>query len=217
MWVKICANTTLADARFAAEAGADAVGFVFAPSKRQVTASQVREIVAGLPDGVERVGVFGALPAEEIAEAAKHARLTALQLHGGLDAALSSRLRGLLGPDVALIQTVHWSLDLPDAETIVSADLDRLGSSGRALLDAKVGGASGGLGVSFDWAAAGRVVGLHPGLPVILAGGLRSDNVAEAIRKVQPWGVDVASGVEASPGMKDYDKVRAFIENARGA
>ncbi len=116
IWVKICANTTLADARHAAEAGADAVGFVFAPSRRQVTAEQVREIAAGLPDGVERVGVFAAQPAEEIAAATKHARLTALQLHGGFDLALSARLRELLGPEVALIQTVHWNVEDPDAE-----------------------------------------------------------------------------------------------------
>ena len=182
MWVKICANTTLADARHAADAGADAVGFVFAPSKRQVTAEQVREIAAGLPEGVERVGVFGALPAEEIAAAAKYARLTALQLHGGFDPALRTRLLELLGPEVSLIQTVHWNVDDPDAEAQVGAGLKRLVNSGRALLDAKVGSASGGLGVAFDWAAAARVLRTSTAvLPVILAGGLRPDNVVEAV------------------------------------
>ncbi len=216
MWVKICASTTLADARLAAEAGADAVGFVFAPSKRQVTAAQVREMVAGLPASVEKVGVFGDLPAVEIAQAAQHAGLTAVQLHGGFNRLLSAHLRELLGPGIELLQTVHWSLDEADAEAFVTTALGEVEAyepCGRVLVDARVAGASGGLGVAFDWVAAGRVLARRT---VILAGGLRADNVAEAVRTVRPWGVDVASGVESSPGVKDPAKVRAFIENAWG-
>lgn len=219
MWVKICANTTLEDARAAAEAGADAVGFVFAPSKRQVTAQQVREISLGLPLSVARVGVFGELPAEDIAAAAQHAQLTAIQLHGTYEEALGKRLTELLGPAVSLIQAVHWSLDQPTAAAQVSAALSALEQSApsrRALLDAKAGGASGGLGLAFDWLAAGEVFARHKGVSIILAGGLRPDTVAEAIRATRPWGVDVASGVEHAPGRKDLGKVREFIKNARG-
>ena len=217
MWVKICANTTLEDALQAARAGADAVGFVFAPSKRQVTAEQVRAIVSGLPDGVEKVGVFGALPGEDIAAAARYAQLTAIQLHGAFDAGVTARLAELLGSEVKLIQTVHWALDEPDAEGNVAAGLSQLTPGQQALLDAKVAGTSGGLGVAFDWIAAGRIVSIHKAVPVILAGGLRPETVAEAVRTVKPWGVDVASGVESTPGKKDHQKVAAFIKNARGA
>ncbi len=220
MWVKICANTTLQDALQAAEAGADAVGFVFAPSKRQVNAGQVRDITAGLPADVERVGVFGYLPAAEIADAARHAGLSAVQLHGLFNADYSLRLATLLGPEIAIIQTVHWALDEADAAANVSATLQSLHNAApgrRALLDAKVAGSSGGLGVAFNWAEAGKVLAAHGGSKVILAGGLRPETVAEAIAKVQPWGVDVASGVEREPGLKDPQKVSEFIKNARGA
>ena len=218
MWVKICANTTLEDARTAAELGADAVGFVFAPSTRQVTPKQVREISFGLPDGVERVGVFGALPADEIAEAAATARLTAVQLHGGYDPALSSRLGELLGTDVRLIQTAHWMVGEDEASAHdVGQRLERIEGGGRVLIDAKVGNVSGGTGRTFRWQNAAGVFASYPSLQLILAGGLRPDNVAEAIQTLQPWGVDVASGVETSPGQKDPRKVREFIENARRA
>lgn len=218
MWVKICANTTSSDARAAADAGADAVGFVFAPSRRQVNASQVREIANGLPPSLERVGVFAGIAAEEIAEAARFARLTAVQLHGGYRAETSQRLRELLGADFVLIETASW--DLEDQARSAQDVTRALGTiaHGRALIDARVGGNSGGLGIAFDWAEAGTVVAHAPAeLHVILAGGLRPETVAEAVRLVQPWGVDVASGVELKPGVKDSRRVREFIENARNA
>ena len=213
MWVKICANTTLEDALAAAEFGADAVGFVFASSKRQMTAEAVGRISAQMPNGVERVGVFGALPAGEIATAAEVAGLNAVQLHGGYDREVTERLRELLGDRVALIQTVHWTVgeDLESAEK-VRGELAGLGEE-RVLVDAKVGAASGGTGVSFDWERARGVLAGHSRL--IVAGGLRPENVAEAVRVLRPWGVDVASGVELEPGRKDLDKVRRFIELAR--
>jgi phosphoribosylanthranilate isomerase len=223
MWVKICANTCVEDAVKAAELGADAVGFVFAPSKRQVTAEQVRLIAAELPVGVERVGVFGDLSAEEIARAAETARLTAAQLHGGFDEALSKRLEELLAPEVSLIQTVHvplgdsWRGDRRD-DVHASLELVRLKApSGRVLLDTKVGSGSGGTGISYDWRSVADSLAGHPGLRVIAAGGLNPHNVGEAIGTLRPWGVDVASGVEREPGRKDFAKLKAFIENARGA
>jgi len=220
MWVKICANTCVEDAVKAAELGADAVGFVFAPSKRLVTAEQVRPIAAALPVGVERVGVFGALPAEEIARAAEMAKLTAVQLHGGFDRKLTERLFVLLGPGVEIIQTVHWAVGEDDASaSVVREELARIAELGpfRVLVDAKTGGATGGTGIPFDWARAAPVLGSQPTLNVILAGGLKPETVGEAIRVLKPWGVDVASGVEREPGRKDFVKMKAFIENARGA
>lgn len=213
MWVKICANTNLEDALAAAEFGADAVGFVFAASQRQMTPEAVGRISAGLADGVERVGVFGALPAEEIASAAEVAGLNAVQLHGGYDLALSERLRELLGDRIELIQTVHWTVGEDAAsEEKAGRQLVELGGE-RVLVDARVGTASGGMGVSFDWERARQVFGVHPRL--IVAGGLRPENVKEAVRVLKPWGVDVASGVELRPGRKNLEKVRKFIDSAR--
>jgi phosphoribosylanthranilate isomerase len=220
MWVKICANTCAEDALKAAEFGADAVGFVFAPSRRQVTAEQVRPISELLPDGVERVGVFGEESAEEIAAVVDKARLTTVQLHGGFDLRRTQRLEDLL-PEVAIIQTAHWRID-DDEVTIRSfsnqiAKIEGYATGRRVLVDTKVGDQSGGMGVSFDWDKAAQVLSNRHGLWVILAGGLRPENVAEAIGTVKPWGVDVASGVERDPGRKDFAKLKAFIENARGA
>jgi phosphoribosylanthranilate isomerase len=221
MWIKICANTNLDDAQLAAELGADAVGFVFSPSTRRVTAAQVAHITPHLPTSVERVGVFPALAAEEIAQVAQEAGLNAVQLHGGFDQALVRQLHGIFGGRVKLIQTLHWQLDKDSANAEVAQQLKALASEGlvdRVLIDSKVGSATGGTGVSFDWnAARGTLAEAAAGLKLIVAGGLRQDNVAEAIRRLDPWGVDVASGVEAAPRRKSLEKLSAFIRAARNS
>lgn len=220
MWIKICANTNLDDAQMAAELGADAVGFVFAPSRRRVTAKEVAQITPHLPQSVERVGVFDSRYAEEIAAAVREAGLNAVQLHGGGEPILVRRLNELFEGKIAIIQTVHWAVN-EDSESAKSVRqcLDVIEAGGlieRILVDSKVGQATGGTGVSFDWSAARDV--LRSGerrLKMIVAGGLNPDNVAEAISELNPWGVDVASGVERERGKKDPDKVAAFIKNAR--
>ena len=220
MWIKICANTNLEDAKLAAELGADAVGFVFAPSKRQVTAAQVARITPHLPATVERVGVFPALVAEEIAETAQQAGLNAVQLHGGVSLALVRQLHKIFDGQVSLIQTVHWETYTRDASAAVVADhLKAIAAQGfvdRILIDAKIGSTTGGTGTTFDWNAASTTLAeAGAGLKLIIAGGLRHDNVAGAIRKLAPWGVDVASGVEQSPGRKSPEKLAAFIRTVR--
>ena len=215
MWVKICANTNLEDALAAAEMGADAVGFVFAPSKRQVSVAQVREIARKLPASVGRVGVFVGEDVKAIARAAEESGLTAVQVHKGLDANGRARLTKRLGPGIEVIQVVHWSLSEEGVATRVRAQMAESADGARVLLDAKVGGESGGLGVSFDWTAAKDVLDAGR-VRLIVAGGLRAENVAEAVRVLRPWGVDVASGVESSPGRKDLNKMRLFLEQARG-
>lgn len=221
MWVKICANTCAEDALKAAELGADAVGFVFAPSSRRVTAAEVRAIAEVMPAGVERVGVFGVGSATDIAEVANEARLTGVQLHGGLDLELMRELRRRLVAETTIIQTLHWSvedgIESGDRVRDEMAGIAKSGLGCRVLVDAKVGASSGGLGKPFDWGSARGVLESQPTLEVIVAGGLRPDNIAEAIRVLRPWGVDVASGVEREPGRKDFAKLRSFIENARGA
>jgi phosphoribosylanthranilate isomerase len=220
MWIKICANTNLDDALKAAELGADAVGFVFAPSTRQMTVPDVARITQHLPEGLESVGVFPALSAQEIANAAQESGLSAVQLHGGVNLQLVRQLDELFTGQVRIIQTVHWDVDSDGASApLVAQQLREIAADGivdRVLIDSKAGSATGGTGVSYDWSAATTAfVEAGAGLKLIIAGGLRPDNIAEAIRKLNPWGVDVASGVEESLGRKSPEKLAAFIHAAR--
>ena len=227
MWIKVCANTCVEDALRAAELGADAVGFVFAPSARQVTPQQVRAITRALPAEVERIGVFGDAGVEEIAQAAETAGLTGVQLHGKFDVGLMEML-GERIPALAVIPVVHWAvtgIEAPDEEEPVRQAmraLDQVACAApgrRVLVDAKVGRVSGGLGISFNWERAQGVFDAQreQGVRMVLAGGLRPENVAKAVQVLRPWGVDVASGVERVPGRKDFGKLREFLKNARGA
>jgi phosphoribosylanthranilate isomerase len=220
MWIKICANTNLEDAQLAAEFGADAVGFVFAPSPRQVTAAEVARITPHLPESLESVGVFPALEAQQIVDIAQECGLNTVQLQGGLSFELMRQLDEIFNGQVRLIQTVHWQVDADAASAAVVAQqlrqIDADGLAGRVLIDAKVGQALGGTGVSFDWdAARAAFAEAATGLKLIVAGGLRPENVPDAIRRLNPWGVDVASGVEQSPGRKSPEKLAAFIRAAR--
>jgi phosphoribosylanthranilate isomerase len=219
MWIKICANTNLDDAQMAAELGADAVGFVFAPSRRRVTSKEVAQITPHLHAKVERIGVFDSLYAEEIAAAVREAGLTAVQLHGGGEPVLAKRLNELFEGKVRIIQTVHWAVE-EGGESAKSVRqrlcaIEAGSTIERVLIDSKVGQATGGTGVSFDWVAARSVLASGGSrLKMIVAGGLRPENVAEAISELNPWGVDVTSGVEKSPGRKDPKKLGEFIRNA---
>jgi phosphoribosylanthranilate isomerase len=220
MWIKICANTNLDDAQLAAELGADAVGFVFARSTRRVTPAEVARITPHLPGSVERIGVFPALDAHEIAAAAREAGLTSVQLHGGVSLALIRQLHEIFNGDIKLIQTVHWDIAAGDANAaIVAQQLREIAADGladRVLLDSKTGTANGGTGIAFDWdAARSTLAEAATGLKLIVAGGLRPENVSDAITRLNPWGVDVASGVEQSPGRKNPEKLSAFLRAAR--
>lgn len=232
MFIKICANTNLADAQLAAELGADAVGFVFAPSQRQVTPAQVGEIARALPGAVEKIGVFASKSAGEIIGAVAVAGLTGVQLHGKMDVTLLRMLNAATEGRLRIVQTVAYEIAEPQREVAderfvaaLEAALAEPGVSA-VLLDTAKEGASGGLGVAFDWkhvaplveksfARAEFVSGTRPRL--IVAGGLRPGNVREAIAAFRPWGVDVASGVEAFPGRKDPNRLRDFIDEARNA
>ena len=214
LWIKICANTTLEDARLAAEAGADALGFVLAPSPRRVTAQQVAAIVPQLPAQVEKIGVFVNAGFEEIAAAVEACGLTGVQLHFDPPPELAEALRERLGAHLRILGVVHFDPQLPMPESL---DQDRNLSA--ILVDSRTAKAAGGTGQSFDWALAARTIFLNTEgrKPRIAAGGMTPENVAEAIRILRPWGVDVASGVESSPGRKDPAKLRAFIANVRAA
>lgn len=214
LWVKICGNTSLEDVRLAAEAGADAVGFVFAPSPRRVTAAQVASILPHLPATLEKIGVFVDAAMDEIFATIRATGLTGVQLHCKTNPEMPARLRMEFGPELRILRVVHFGPDAAaHAEPItVDSNVDA------TLVDSCTTTAVGGTGTVFDWQAA-RLNLFRNAMErrLIVAGGLNPANVASAIETLRPWGVDVVSGVEAGPGRKDPAKVREFISNARVA
>jgi phosphoribosylanthranilate isomerase len=208
LWVKICANTSLEDALVAAEAGADALGFVFAPSPRRVTPAQAAAIARGLPAEIEKIGVFVDAPLEEIVSTVEACGLTGVQLHCGSDETLTAQVRARFGPRLRILRVVHFA---PEAAIPEDKNADGF------LIDSRTATAVGGTGVAYDWSLAGKTLFHDAGARkrLVAAGGLRPENVAEAIARLNPWGVDVVSGVESAPGKKDAARVRAFIANAR--
>lgn len=207
--VKICGLTTPSDAVEAARAGADAVGFVFAASPRQVRAEEARAVSRALPPFVVRTGVFVDAPYEVIARTAETARLQVIQLHGNEDDRLVAKLRRL-GYDV--VRAVRMR-DEGDVEIATQLDADAL------LLDAYSPERAGGTGRSFDWELARQAIATlsarGQAIPIVLAGGLTPHNVVHAVRTVVPYGVDVSSGVERVPGRKCPVKMSQFVRKVR--
>jgi phosphoribosylanthranilate isomerase len=200
-WVKICANTNLRDALAAAEAGADALGFVFVTSPRRITPSQAAEITSRLPHNVEKIGVIADESLASVREIVGSARLTGVQLHGHETPEYVRGLRAA-APDLKIIKGLHPS------ESADEYEVDGV------LLDSGTGVTRGGTGKAFDWQAnVARVRAIRQ--PVIIAGGLTPENVRDAITIFRPFGVDVATGVEFSKGVKDLNKLVAFIAAAR--
>jgi phosphoribosylanthranilate isomerase len=205
LFVKVCGITRVEDGVAAAEAGADAVGFVFWPgSPRRVDVERARRIGDALPGSVVRVGVFVNAGSEALARTAEQAGLDLLQLHGdeapealaGLPRPAWKALR--VGPDFSLASALRYE-----------------GRAAGLLLDSHVAGRPGGSGQRFDWR---HVALLRERVRfLILAGGLSPENVAEAVAMAQPDGVDVSSGVESAPGRKDPARLHAFIDAARKA
>ena len=218
LWVKICGNTSLADAQLAADAGADAVGFVFATSPRRVTVDAAAAICGKLPRTIEKIGVFVDAGLDEIYSTVRQAGLTGVQLHFEADARLPAKLRERLGPDLRILRVVHFDAGISPG---VSAHIKKYAedtSIDGVLVDSRTDTAVGGTGLAFDWTEARKTIfGEDRRVKLIAAGGLTPANVAEAIATLRPWGVDVVSGVEAAPGRKDAFKVRDFVVRARAA
>jgi phosphoribosylanthranilate isomerase len=227
MWIKICANTSLEDAQLAVDAGADAVGFVFAESPRQVTRAQVKEIAPRLPKTVEKYGVFVDTGFDEVVETIVECGLTGVQLHTTSDPGLAVSLREHFGavlrngnlnvrqPErLGVLRVLHYASDF-DAQL---EELRHDDAVDAVLIDSRTAKAVGGTGVAFDWQAAQTsFLRTAPHLRLIVAGGLNPENVANALYTLHPWGVDVASGVEMSPGKKDPKKIKAFVNAVRHA
>jgi phosphoribosylanthranilate isomerase len=217
MFIKICANTNFEDAQLAAELGADAVGFVFAQSPRRVTAEQAAEITKDLPKAIEKIGVFSAAEIETIAEIVRAAGLTGVQLHFPPMLHVIAALRSEFGEKFRIVQTNHWRAG-GQTGSAFAEELRQLRSVAEidaVLVDSRTAVADGGTGVVFDWLAAREALLELGAKPLIIAGGLNAANVGQAIAVLRPWGVDVASGVEASPGKKDPQRLREFIAAAR--
>jgi phosphoribosylanthranilate isomerase len=207
-WIKICATTCIEDALASIEAGANALGFVFAPSKRRVFARQAQEIVAQLPESVERIGVFSDESAERIAETVEQAKLTGVQLHGDESLEFIENLKTGLTRErnIRVIKTVLVNGEFEARFAHVCRDYDCIDS---ILLDS-----GGGSGRTFDWRKVQPLLANNR-KRLIVAGGLNPGNVGEAIHKFAPWGVDVVSGVEREPGRKDPEKLKAFVAAVR--
>jgi phosphoribosylanthranilate isomerase len=199
MFVKICGITNEDDALFAVAMGADAVGFVFAPSPRQIAPQQAFDITRRLPPEVLTVGVFRDEHPSRVIETANRSGVKAVQLHGRETAAQTTEIAG----------SIRYVIKAFASDSPHLRRADQYGTD-LVLIDAP----NPGSGKLFDWDIAAEV---PEGLRLILAGGLDPDNVAAAVETVEPWGVDVSSGVEAAPGRKDPTKVRRFIANARAA
>jgi len=200
--VKICGVTSASDARMAALAGADALGFNFVRSSpRYIDPDMARAIIESIPPFVSSVGVFVDSHPEKVREIADRCSLDYVQLHGNEGPQTIQKLS-----DLKVLNATR----VGGEEDIKGLDSHHIRAH---LLDARVAGQAGGTGQTFDWSLARRAVGR--GQTVILAGGLNPDNVEEAIRSARPFGVDTASGVEKEPGRKSRDLVEEFIEKAK--
>lgn len=200
--IKICGITSIDDARMVVEAGADAVGLVFAESPRQVDIETASRIVKTLPPFVNPVGVFVNEPAGRIVTKCRSVQISIVQLCGAESA---DDVELLCRDGIKVIRTLHITPD---------GTLEKKESFGAyaVLLDTRISGRNGGTGATFDVALAKH---LQFDVPVILAGGLTPENVTERIREIHPYAVDVSSGVESSPGKKDMGLIQRFIKSAR--
>jgi phosphoribosylanthranilate isomerase len=214
--VKIEGITNLDDALCVVKAGADAIGFVFAKSPRQVRPAQVRAITAQLPPEFITVGIFVNASLDEVVSCAITTGIKAIQLHGEETAEEAKELARQLSlgefdgqgwPRLTKAFRLRSEADL--------AQLDNYDAAEAFLIDAYVEGKAGGTGEKADWGLA--VQAKEFGKPVVLAGGLNPENVRSAIMQVRPFGVDVSSGVEAAPGKKDVAKIKEFIRQVREA
>ena len=198
--VKICGITRASDLRAAVEAGASALGFVFAKSPRRVGVPQARRLIGLLPPWVSAVGVFVNEDPRKVLSAAQSARLDCVQLHGD-------------EPESDIVYLKKRGLRVIRAIRVGENGLKSVRTAADAvLLDTSVKGVYGGSGKSFDWSVLRR---LRCDKPVIVSGGLKPSNVASLLKKARPYGVDVSSGVETSPGKKNGRLIKEFMEHVQ--
>jgi phosphoribosylanthranilate isomerase len=201
VFVKICGITRLEDAQAAVDAGANALGFVFWPkSPRRADVERARQIVAALPRGVTAVGVFVDQPADDVNEVAQRVGLGAVQLHGNES---GDYVRAMTRPVIKAVAVA--------AER--APDVSEWPSTVTVLLDVHDPEKKGGTGRTIDWTAAASVARRRN---ILLAGGITPQNVSDALAQVRPYGIDVSSGVEVEPGIKDHERIKALFEAVHG-
>ena len=203
VFTKVCGITNPGDAREAADAGADAIGLIFAESPREVNVEEARRISVALPDGVLKVGVFVDAEPEEVLETAREVGLDLAQLHGDETPETVAAIRGA-GLPVMKALRVRNAEALADIQSY-EADL--------IMLDAWSARSRGGTGETFDWGLAKSVKGCGN---IVVSGGLTPENVREAIEFFEPYGVDASSSLEEKPGKKSGERVRRFVRAAKG-
>jgi phosphoribosylanthranilate isomerase len=207
-WIKICGTTSLEDALSSIEAGADALGFIFAPSKRRVSTDEAQRIISQLPREVERIGAFLNSSAAEIASVVSVVDLTGVQMHGEES---SSAVYECLPPArrdaMRKIKTILFKSD---------HELKFDNGGAPEVVDTWLLDSGAGSGKTFDWQAARKQLGERQE-QFVVAGGLTPENVGDAMRAFRPWGVDVVTGVEREPGRKDPKKLKAFVAAVRKA
>jgi phosphoribosylanthranilate isomerase len=208
-WIKICGTTCLEDALSSIAAGADALGFIFAPSKRRVSTEQAQRIISKLPHEVERIGVFMNSSAAEISSVVSAVELTGVQMHG--EESAEAVYAGLPPVRRDTMRKIKAIIIQPGQEF-------GFGCHGEAsgLVDAWLLDSGAGSGKTFDWETTQKQLGDRQGR-FIIAGGLTPENVGDAMRVFKPWGVDVVTGVEREPGRKDPKKLQAFVAAVRRA
>ena len=209
-WIKICGTTSVDDALASVVAGADALGFIFAPSPRRISAQQAQGIVAQLPAKIERVGIFMNEPAEIIRTTVEQVGLTAVQLHGDETPEFVAGLfvQGEHGRRVRVIKTILANEKFEKTLALFRQSHECVDS---ILIDSGAGS-----GNTFDWHKT-QPLAYGDNLRFIIAGGLNPENVGAAMQKFSPWGVDVVTGVESAPGRKDPEKLKAFVAAVRKA
>ena len=215
IWIKICGTTSLEDAQAAVEAGADALGFIFAPSPRRIRPTDAARITLTLPRTVEKIGVFVNQTAEIIAQTVQEAQLTGVQLHGDetpRDVEKLKRTFAEEGSEIAIFKAIRAGRGF----ALTLEEYQGEGAPDAFLLDSGNAAARGGTGERFDWQESPAVIKLAARrYRIVIAGGLNAGNVSEAIDAFCPYGIDVVTGVEREPGKKDRAKLQAFIRAAR--
>ena len=205
--IKVCGTTRLTDAENAVACGVDALGFIFvAKSKRCVTPNVARNIITKLPPFVDRVGVFVNEPIQSVVDIVRDCDLSLVQLHGNEDAEYCKQLGDSLAGCKILKACRVGEHTAGDGFTPYAPFVQAY------LLDTYVKGIEGGTGKIFDW---GLVTALHLDKPVILAGGLTPDNIIESLQTMVPYAIDINSGVEDAPGLKNHEKLKSIVSKVR--
>jgi phosphoribosylanthranilate isomerase len=209
-WIKICGTTCLEDALQSMEAGADALGFIFAPSQRGIPPEKAPELIRSIPAKIERIGVFFDSGGQGLARTVREVDLTGIQMHGQRDFPPEVYEHLPLGRRDSLLKIKTVLVDGKFTKSLEAA------MAASDFVDAWLLDSGAGSGKTFDWMEARNQLAGRPG-KFIIAGGLTPDNVGEAIRIFRPWGVDVVTGVESGPGRKDPEKLKAFVAAVRRA